>query len=385
MRSIVKTPHHSWRIGALPAGCRFCVRGAKTVLLVTGLCSRGCWYCPLSARKRGRDVVVANEWWVEKDADVLREAELCDSLGAGITGGDPLRRLERTVKYLRMLKRRFGGNFHIHLYTSGELATVERLKMLNKAGLDEIRFHPDFLKQDFRRSIGLENALKFGWDVGCEIPVIPGKLGETKRLIDYINKIGVAFLNLNELEISETNAASMEKRGFTPAGEISFAVKGSRETAMKLLRYCAKNTKLKVHYCTVMLKDGVQLRNRLERRARNVAKDYDVVTNEGLLYRGAIYLPKLSPSFDYGNKIKGIKGLKRIALVKKLKAKARILSNEFEIPKELIEVDERKLRILTGAWIIEEIAKEIKSLGLSPAVVEEYPTWDGLCVDMRML
>jgi pyruvate formate-lyase activating enzyme-like uncharacterized protein len=61
------------------------------------------------------------------------------------------------------------------------------------------------------------------------------------------------------------------------------------------------------------------------------------------------------------------------------------MSKKFDIPKRLIEVDERRLRILTGAWILEEIAEEIKKMGLSPAIVEEYPTWDSLCVDLRML
>jgi len=385
MRRIERTPYHSWRIGKLPEGCRLCVKGRKTVLLATGLCASGCWYCPLSAMKRGRDVVVANEWWVKGDEDILKEVKLCSSRGAGITGGDPLCRIDRTVKYIRMLKKRFGRKFHIHLYTTGKDATPENLRRLYQAGLDEIRFHPHFLSPKFERSEGLEAALKFGWNVGCEIPAIPGKIRETKGFIDYISSVGVKFLNLNELEISETNAGGMEERGFRPAGESSFAVSGSREAAMKLLSYCAKNTNLSVHYCTVKLKDAVQLRNRIKLRAGNVAKEYDIITDEGLLVRGAIYLPELSPSFDYAGKIRRIGKSARKRILAALERKKAELYGRFGVPKSLMEIDERKLRILSGAWIAEELAKEIKSIGLAPAVVEEYPTWDGLCVDLRML
>lgn len=386
MKAIVKTPYHSFRIGNLPKGCSMCVRGLKTVLLVTGVCPLRCWYCPLSERKKNKDVVVANEWWIKKDDEILEEAKLCRSLGAGITGGDPLCRLSRTVKYIKLFKKKFGKKFHIHLYTSGELASKANLKKFYDAGLDEIRFHPrNFLEKSFKKNQGLENALAFGWSVGCEIPVIPGKTKETERFIDYINKLGVNFLNLNELEISETNAFEMSARGFTAVSDESFAVKGSREAAMKLLKYCAKNTKLRVHYCTVKLKDGVQLRNRIKRRAKNAAKEYDIVTAEGLLVRGAIYFPEFAPSFDYNKKIGGIRKSHRKRILAKLRKKASEISKEFEIPKNIIEVDERRLRILTGAWIVEEIAEEIKKMGLLPAVVEEYPTWDSLCIDLRML
>ncbi len=385
MKKIIKTQHHSWRIGNLPEGCKHCIRGAKTVLLVTGLCSSGCWYCPLSERKKGKDIVVANEWWIKKDSEILREAELCDSSGAGITGGDPLCRIDRTVRYIKLLKKKFGKKFHIHLYTSGELATHENLGRLYNAGLDEIRFHPDFLNPKFKKSHGLENALKFRWSVGCEIPVIPGEFEKTKKFVDYANRIGVDFLNLNELEMSETNADGMEKHDFEPISDVSFAVNGSREMAMKLLEYCAKNTKLRVHFCTVKLKDGVQLKNRMKRRAKNIAKDYDIITDEGLLVRRAIYLPEFVPSFHYKKKIESIKIEKRKIILKKLSKKVVELKRRFQIPSNLIEADARKLRILTGAWIVEEIAKDLKKSGLKSAVVEEYPTWDGLCVDLRML
>jgi uncharacterized protein len=382
VRSVQDTPYFSRRIGPLPKGCRACVKGAKLVLLATGVCGERCWYCPLSERKKNKDVVVANEWWVKSDGDILEEARLCGATGAGITGGDPLCRLDRTIRYIRLLKRSFGKGFHIHLYSPTAKASPKALDRLRHAGLDEIRFHPDFLNGEF----GLEamrEALKHRWDVGCEIPVVPKRMAQTKAFIRAIDALGVKFLNLNQLEVSETNAAALERRGYTAESDVSFSVKGSARMADRLLRWCAKYARLRVHYCTVKLKDGVQLRNRLRRRARNVAKAYDIVTSEGLLIRGAAYAPETMPSFGYGGAPANIKPARRAAILKMLAASKAELGKR--AGKGLVEVDARRLRLLTGAWVAEELAGEIKSLGLRPAVVEEYPTWDALITDLKAL
>ena len=65
--------------GDLPKGCRYCEQGRKMVLLVTGLCRYACFYCPLSEKKSGKDVVYANEKKVENQN--LRAA--LDALLAG--------------------------------------------------------------------------------------------------------------------------------------------------------------------------------------------------------------------------------------------------------------------------------------------------------------
>jgi len=108
-----------------------------------------------------------------------------------------------------------------------------------------------------------------------------------------------------------------------------------------------------VHYCTAKLKDKVQLGRRIKRRAKNIKKEYDIVDEDGILIRGAIYCKNLSQI-------------------------RKELMKEFEIPSELIEIDKERKRLLTGAWIVDELKKELKAKGLKIAIVEEYPTWDRL-------
>ena len=110
-----KTRYHSWKLGALPKGCRLCVQGRKSVLFVTGLCPKHCYYCPISDKKKDKDVVYINEWPTKDWKNIFKEIQLCSSKGAGITGGDPLARLGRTVSFMRMLKKKFGGSIEMVL------------------------------------------------------------------------------------------------------------------------------------------------------------------------------------------------------------------------------------------------------------------------------
>ncbi len=369
MRRIKKTKYYSKCIGQLPDGCKRCVEGKKLVLFVTGLCYSTCPYCPLSASRKGKDFIWANEWKILKDEEILEEARLCKAKGAGITGGDPLIKLDRTLKYIEMLKKEFGEDFHIHLYAPLKNVSASKLQMLFDAGLDEIRFHPNLDKRtDWNK---IRSAKKFDWDIGIEIPAIPGKEKQTKNLVNYMKKY-IDFLNINELEISETNFEYMQKNNLETKGKGSYAIKGSEELAQEILKFCRK-LKFNVHYCSCRLKDKVQLTKRIKRRAKNVAKPYDVITKDGTLIRGAIYLPDLVPSFGYSFKLVTINNPKEH--LDKLRELRKDLKRDLKVPDELLEVDKKKIRLLIAPWILDKLHKRIH---YPCAIVEEYPTWDGL-------
>ncbi|MBD3310209.1 radical SAM protein [Candidatus Woesearchaeota archaeon] len=379
--SIQKTPYFSWRCGKLAEGCRLCVKGQKLVLFVTGLCPRDCWYCPLAETKKNKDTVWADEWKVGSEDDAVREAELIDAKGASLTGGDPFCRLDRSVSLVKLLKKRFGKEFHIHMYAPMELLTSARLSKLHKAGVDEIRLHPDLYSKKGWEKIKL--VTRFEWDIGVEIPVIPGMKQLYLKLIRSF-KDSISFLNLNELEISDTNMDEMLKRGFRTKDELSYAVRGSQELAFELMRHCRKHAPgLKVHYCTTKLKDKVQLANRIKRRARNVKKKFDIITDEGMLYRGSVYLER--PGVGYRRKLERLGEKKRHELLNNLVLLRKRIIKKHCVPAELIVVDRKKLRLLTSVPVAEELAEELKQKGLAPALVEEYPTWDQMELSVEFL
>jgi uncharacterized protein len=372
MRTIEKTPYFSKTIGKLPKGCQLCVEGAKMVLYVTGICNNNCAYCPLSASRK-KDRMWADEWPVDNIEEMTEECRLIDAKGCGITGGDPLVRLDRTVECIKHLKKVFGKDFHIHLYTPLLLVTEEKLERLYNAGLDEIRFHPDFDNDKDWNKITF--AKKYDWDIGIEIPVFPDRVTKTKEMIDAV-KSNITFVNLNELEISETNAEKLYDAGYSVKDDGSYAVVGCDVAAKKIMEHVAKNTKLKCHYCSLKLKDKVQLANRLKRRAENVALEGDYTTDEGLLFRGAVYAKEPSFASDFNFTADDEK------LLDKCKKE---LIDEFDVPVELLVIDKIRGRLLTSVQVVSELSKEIKSTKCIPTTVIEYPTYDAMIVELEKL
>jgi uncharacterized protein len=329
----------------LTRGCQICRIGAGLVLFVTGLCERSCPYCPLSEERRGKDLTYANERLVDEIEDVLEEAKLIGALGTGITGGEPLLKLDRVLEYINALKKEFGPEHHIHLYT-GLLPEKEVLARLKDAGLDEIRFHPQTsdLKDPSRLKRTLQDAKSLGLESGIEMPA----MAPAPALVQAV-KDADAFLNLNELEFSETNRQSLGRMGFSPH-ELDCGAEGSESLAKNHF----SNPDLKIHYCPSRFKDSVQLRERLKRRAERTARQFDSPTDDGTLIYGIITSDK---------------GLNEA--ISMLKA--------MDVPDEMFSALDDRIEI--AAVILEEISKELKGIGCNISLVERYPLEDGLVVE----
>ena len=261
----------------LSKGCRQCHQGAKMVLFITGLCEKDCWYCPISYERKNKDKTYANDRLVEKPEDVLDEARYMSALGTGITGGEALLETDRVIFYAKLLKSEFGGEHHIHLYT-GTAPSRNKLSRL-KGLIDEIRFHPpqelweSILDTEYIRAI--KDAKSLGFETTVEVPSLPG-LEHLIQVLPYID-----YLNINELEWSETNAAEMRKRGLSLEDDYHNAVPGAKEWAKELLAADEK-----VHWCSSTFKDSVQLRERLKRIAKNTSRSFEEITEDGTVVYG---------------------------------------------------------------------------------------------------
>ncbi|MGE4274549.1 MAG: radical SAM protein [Candidatus Methanomethylophilaceae archaeon] len=346
--SLRKMGNGSVYSGELPTGCVHCQEGSKMVLLVSGHCGESCFYCPLSHEKKGHDTIYADETAVTHDEEIIREAESIGATGTGITGGDPLLCYERTLHLLRLLKTHFGPRHHVHLYTS--TIDLEKVKGLQEAGLDEIRFHPPLDMWPSLPQTELSRILAECYlEIGLELPALPDHADALRQLMTDAFSMGVSFVNLNELEFSEGNWDMMLEHGYLVKDDISAAVKGSERLAKKLVKEFRGRS---VHYCSSGFKDSVQLRRRLLRRAERTAREWELVTEDGTLVKGLV------------------KTTHPAELMQALLQRG--------VPQELMHPDPERRRLEMAPWVLENLAAE---LGEPCFLVEESPTSDRMEVE----
>ena len=359
---LVQLPMASSYRGELSPACVQCAEGRKMVLFVTGLCRFRCFYCPVSPTRNQKDVIYANERLVHGDQDVLDEAHAIGASGTGITGGDPLGNTERVEHFIRLLKAEFGQEHNIHLYTHEP--NPEKIRRLAEAGLDEVRLHiPHYLwgslesaGSAYRRV--LEEAPTWGLRRGVEIPVLPEKEAELRRLLRALAEIPVDFVNLNELEFSETNEDAMRKRGYRVDPRNGWGVAGSRAVAQRIVRELSVS--IPVHYCSSRFKDSVQLRQRLRRRAERTAPAFARRTEDGTIIYGVVDAPLTADLRRFAERLKRVAGLS---------------AGDYE-------VDYGRRRVTLGPARLRRVAVRLPW----PAfVVEAYPTEDAFEVEREPL
>jgi|Deesub1362A_J573_1020465.scaffolds.fasta_scaffold00405_19 hypothetical protein len=326
----------------LSEGCRICGGGGKLVIFLTGECVHSCYYCPISEERKDRDLIFVNERPVKSEEDIIKEIELMDAEGASITGGEPLTKPARLLEYLKLLK---DFDLHIHLYTSipASWKTIDKLSPY----VDEIRFHPIGLENPERFADSIRYSKELGMDAGFEIPALyfRSDIAELSNSLD-------CFLNLNELEFSQTNYENLVERGYEV--DDFYGAIGSKEIAEKYASVVEK-----FHYCTARFKDSVQLRNRLLRMAYN-HPDFYIITEDGTIMCGLIE----------GGREKIQKAIEFLIMV----------GEDYR----LIENAETSA-IETSVEAVKKWRDKFKRESLNVSIIERYPTYKRIIVEVEPL
>jgi pyruvate formate-lyase activating enzyme-like uncharacterized protein len=231
-------------------------------------------------------------------------------------------------------------------------------------GLDEIRFHPsiEYWNKMDKNPISkiIKDTINKDIDVAIEIPSVPDMKDEMLSLIKWSNDNCINWININELEISERNAKKLLGMNFINKNNFSSTIKGSEDIAYEILKKISQcDYEIGVHYCSCSFKEGIQLTNRLKRRAKRIVKKHEIVSNEGTLIKGVIY-PNNNLSLEN--------------IYEKL-------INDFKIKEKKIFINYDKKRIEMKILELNRISSKLLDRGLSSYLIEEYPTADGLEVE----
>lgn len=353
----MKTKYSSYNINGLPEGCKFCVKGEKLVLFISGICSRQCWYCSLSDKRKNKDVICFNERISNSTKEFIKEIIESKATSMGITGGDPLLYLNRTVKFAKLAKKHFKKKFHIHIYIPTKLVDKNKIKRLSSC-IDEIRFNPEISSIRTQNKISnkdLKKLIEFDIEkikiaekyfkknnIGIELPMIP----EMKNIyLDFILKLKdiIGFVNLNEFELSETNFKHTTKN--YKLNEGGYTIKDSIKSGIEILKEIKKRKiKLKVHLCTAELKNKYQFQNRL----------------------------KLHKTYPFGLRTK--EGMVKYLVVDNSEDNIKIIN---KLGKKYF-IDKEKNQIILSNKLANKI---LNNTNLKICLVEEFPTFDRIEVE----
>ncbi|WP_153306397.1 radical SAM protein [Desulfogranum japonicum] len=263
----------------LSPGCRLCVEGLWSCLFINGKCNGNCFYCPTSQDEVGSPTT--NTVSFQDSKDYIAYLRLFGFKGASISGGEPLLTLDKSVRFIRSIKKHFGENIYVWLYTNGILATRDIMKRLAGAGLDEIRFDIGATGYSMRH---LEHAVGVIPTVTVEIPAVPEENERMKCLLPTLYDCGVQHLNLHQLRLTPYNFEKMVIRNYRFLHGKKVTVLDSELTALELLLHGKKNNiKLPINYCSFPYKNQFQALAARRRNASFILKSYESLTENGFI------------------------------------------------------------------------------------------------------
>jgi pyruvate formate-lyase activating enzyme-like uncharacterized protein len=266
-------------IGPLSPGCRICGEGGWSCLFVNGKCNCRCFFCPSPQDEIG--VPTTNRVPFAKPADYADYVESFGFSGISISGGEPLLTPAVTLRFLQAVDQSANRPLHLWMYTNGTLLTMDLVKKLRDAGLDEIRFDLSAGGYDLtalRLAVGLIPV------VTVEIPAIPEDLTRLTQLLPKMRAVGVDHLNLHQLRVTPFNRDRLAKRHYTYLHAEKVTVLESELAALALMQHVVdQGIDLPVHYCAFVFQHRFQRAAVRCKSARLMVKPFESITKNGYI------------------------------------------------------------------------------------------------------
>ncbi len=279
--------------GELSPGCRLCVEGKWSCLFINNVCNAGCFYCPTSQNDLSQPST--DNMVFRKPQDYVSYISEFGFKGVSFSGGEPLLSFDRTLEYLKALRRKFGNDIHIWMYTNGILLTAEKAAILAEEGLDEIRFDISANNYSLDKIRLVSGKIPV---ITVEIPAIPENLGLLKQKAGEMVSEGVQYLNLHQLRLTSYNFENLLKRNYTFLHGARVTVLESELTALEMIRHTlTENISLPVNYCSFVYKNRFQGLAARKIYSNYMKEPWENLTDSG--YLRSIFLPGDLQNADY--------------------------------------------------------------------------------------
>jgi len=269
-----KPYHHQ-----ISKGCKLCGLGQWSCLFITGKCNASCFYCPTT--QLSDDLPASQNLTFTNAREYAEYINHFNFKGVSFSGGEPLLFFDRTLEYIKQVRRKCNPEIYIWMYTNGILADEKKFRKLGAAGLDEIRFDIGanaFKLDKVRLAKGIIPNLTI------EIPAIPEQKERLKALLPEMIAAGVTNLNLHQLRLTPHNFRHLSKKPYTYIFAEHPIVLESELAALEILYYAReKNLDIGINYCSFFFKNRFQRAGFRNLLLHTLAGPDEVITPNGFI------------------------------------------------------------------------------------------------------
>ena len=249
-----------------PPGCRSCLLGTGlSAIRKTNKCNAHCKFCYDFGVLDCIAPIGEGYWEIggtkfrEEDLDLLLSIHKAPT-GISYVYLEPFMEIE---VYYGVIAKFHAAGIHQHMYTNGILANEENLRMLARAGLDELRFNLGATNCSDRVIENMALAKKYLPRVGIETPMTPEFFDAFFQKKEAILATGIDSINCAELHLNENNIGNYAGEPLYMYRQGYISPIWSRERTLEFLRRAAEeNWDIAVHSCSNRTKSARDLNPR---------------------------------------------------------------------------------------------------------------------------
>lgn len=260
-------------------GCKLCGQGLWSCLFITNKCNANCFYCPSAQLK---DEVPATQSLTFDTAESYADyINFFGFKGVSFSGGEPLLFFDRTLHYLKTVRKMCSPDLYVWMYTNGILASENKFKELANAGLNEVRFDIGATGYRLDKLLPAKGIIP---NVTVEIPAVPKEKEKLKQLLPRLIVAGVTNLNLHQLRLTKHNASKLLKRNYTFIPAEQPVVLESELSALEIIDFAHKNNlEIGINYCSFFFKNRFQPAGFRRMLAKTLSTPGSSITEKGFI------------------------------------------------------------------------------------------------------